>query len=424
MLTFSVELLTNYETGPDIFFLPPRLIKQLSLIVSIRVHKADHRTIHQHKCENTGAMMRFLWRPSWGLVHIGDPHMSLLQVLFEVFIYELASAVTSSCLSSAASGWCWRKREALSLYMNYRPPPHNTESCIYVSAEDSVEQVTSGAVGGLTPVQVWWARPVGPKHIQLLEASGVYYLQKRTTEVLLRLKEQISMEVPHFARWWERCLCWIWRRSLCPSGPEWLLSAWKTHRCPARRCSTRAWASQQRDGAKQVPFNIIYPPQENKQVKERSWLSGGLVLTSGLNGGSTSPASSILKLIFLKKGCDCTSLPPDLWQPSLCFGFLVSSCSSKKPCPCHVLRGSLLSHSRLMNSPANRFVSPPGWTFLRTPPGPTGSSSPSLTCPDALRGLGTEAFLPSFHKSGSRGPTSQRSPHNACGRSPQELKSQ
>lgn len=51
------------------------------------------------------------------------------------------------------------------------------------------------------------------------------------------------------------------------------------------------------------------------------------ILTSGLKGGSTSPASNILKLISLKKGCDCTSFPPELWQPSLWFGFLVSSCS-------------------------------------------------------------------------------------------------
>lgn len=77
-----------------------------------------------------------------------------------------------------------------------------------------------------------------------------------------------------------------------------------------------------------------------------------------------------------------------------------------------------------MNSPVNRFVSPRDWTFFHTPPGPTGSSSPSPTCWCALRGLGTEAFPPSFRKSGSPDPTSRRSPHNACGRSPRGLKSQ
>lgn len=32
-----------------------------------------------------------------------------------------------------------------------------TESCFYVSTEDSMEQVASGAFGGLTLVQVWRA---------------------------------------------------------------------------------------------------------------------------------------------------------------------------------------------------------------------------------------------------------------------------
>lgn len=54
------------------------------------------------------------------------------------------------------------------------------------------------------------------------------------------------------------------------------------------------------------------------------------MLTSGLYGGLTRPASSILKLISLKKGCDCTSLPPELWQPNLRLGFLESSYSSRK----------------------------------------------------------------------------------------------
>lgn len=120
----------------QIFFLPPRLIKQLSLIVCIRVHKADHQTIHQHKNENltwfwrnTGTMMRFFWRPFWGLVScrlssgVFTAGIASWDVP-RVFIYELASSVTSSCLlSSAASGWCWRKREALNLYMNYTDPP-------------------------------------------------------------------------------------------------------------------------------------------------------------------------------------------------------------------------------------------------------------------------------------------------------------
>lgn len=77
-----------------------------------------------------------------------------------------------------------------------------------------------------------------------------------------------------------------------------------------------------------------------------------------------------------------------------------------------------------MNSPANRFLSPRDWTFLRIPPAHIGSSSPSPTCWRALRGLGTEAFPPSFRKSGSPDPTSQGWTHNACGRSPRGLQSQ
>lgn len=76
------------------------------------------------------------------------------------------------------------------------------------------------------PVSIIWSR--GDERVQ------VHFRRQRWK----------SVEVPRFARWWGRCLCWIWRGNLCPSGPEWLPSAWKTHRCPARRCSTRAWASQ------------------------------------------------------------------------------------------------------------------------------------------------------------------------------------
>lgn len=77
-----------------------------------------------------------------------------------------------------------------------------------------------------------------------------------------------------------------------------------------------------------------------------------------------------------------------------------------------------------MDSPVNRFVSPQRWTFLRIPPGLSESCSPYPTCWAALHGIGTEAFRLSSHKWDSRGPTSQRSSHNAYGWSPQELKSQ
>lgn len=49
----------------------------------------------------------------------------------------------------------------------------------YVSAEDSVEQVASGAVGGVTVLQVWGTRAITAKDVQLLETSCVYDLQKR-----------------------------------------------------------------------------------------------------------------------------------------------------------------------------------------------------------------------------------------------------
>lgn len=207
--------------------------------------------------------------------------------------------------------------------------------CFYVSAEDSMEQFASGAAGGLTPVQVWRTRPISAKDVQLLKTSCVYYLQRRRTgSGSLQTEEEVSVEVPRFARLWELCLCWIWRRNLCPAGPEWLPSVWKTHRCPARRCSTRAWASRVIKTQWSMELNtrfysrIICPPQNSESRPSRQ--AGRQALTSGLNGGSTSPAFSILKLIFWKNGCDCTSLPAELWQPSLCFGFLVSSCNWKE----------------------------------------------------------------------------------------------
>lgn len=82
-----------------------------------------------------------------------------------------------------------------------------------------------------------------------------------------------------------------------------------------------------------LPFNCCWHWQwKNSAVMQQLWQydKSCCILTSGLNGGSTSPASSILKLISLKKGCDCTSLPPVLWQPNLWFGFLESSCGSRK----------------------------------------------------------------------------------------------
>ena len=192
------------------------------------------------------------------------------------------------------------------------------------------------------------------------------------------------MEVPRFARWLARRLCWIWYRNLGLCGPGRLPSLWKTHRCPARRCSTPTRASGvkmnhimqwawKRHPIPAYPFNpihcaqwalswntcivsivcsfILHTTNYNKLLDHNSLLSAKdteeeeqvtgaerwylcvflevvlliQVLTSGLNGGSVSPASSILKLISLKKGCDCTSFPSEFWQPNLSFGSLVSS---------------------------------------------------------------------------------------------------
>lgn len=51
-------------------------------------------------------------------------------------------------------------------------------------------------------------------------------------------------------------------------------------------------------------------------------------LTSGTKGGSTIPASSLLKLMFLKNEWALTPAAPSAWHPSLCLGSLVSSCVS------------------------------------------------------------------------------------------------
>lgn len=43
------------------------------------------------------------------------------------------------------------------------------------------------------------------------------------------------------------------------------------------------------------------------------------------------PASSLLKLMFLKKEWALTPAAPSAWQPSLCLGSLVSSCAGESP---------------------------------------------------------------------------------------------
>lgn len=168
--------------------------------------------------------------------------------------------------------------------------------------------------------------------------------------------------------------------------------------------SAKAWRWTQ-----DFPFTVI-SPQNWKKNQNDTWHVSQL-LTSGLKGGSTSPTSSILKLMFLKKECDCTALPAELWQPSLCFGFLFSSCNQIK----WKMECFFQLTSDVSDSPGNRSVSPRRWTLLRIPPGPPGSFSPSPTCWYAPRGLGTVAFRRSFHISGSRGPTSRRSSHNSDG---------
>lgn len=59
------------------------------------------------------------------------------------------------------------------------------------------------------------------------------------------------------------------------------------------------------------------------------------LLTSGTKGGSTIPASSLLKLMFLKNEWALTPAAPSARHPSLCFGSLVSSwvCSSRDESP-------------------------------------------------------------------------------------------
>lgn len=53
------------------------------------------------------------------------------------------------------------------------------------------------------------------------------------------------------------------------------------------------------------------------------------LLTSGTKGGSTIPASSLFKLMFLKNEWALTPAAPSTRHPSLCLGSLVSSCESR-----------------------------------------------------------------------------------------------
>lgn len=293
---------------------------------------------------------------------VGCPHVSLLQVLCagrRVFIYELASSVTSSCLlSSAASGWCWRKGEALSLYMNYRPPLTIQKAAFTCLRKIRWSRLRLGLSGDWHLSRSGERDPSAPK---------TFSSSKHPVSITYR-RGQLRF-------------CWgqrsnsLWKYLILPGdgnaaciefGVEVFVRLVQSdssqcgklidvqHVAAVHVPGLHQQKSQPREPNK---FSLASFVLLKKTIKSKR---GGLELTSGLNGGSTSPASSILKLIFLKKGCDWTSLPPELWQPSLCFGFLVSSCSSKKPCSSHVLTGSLRYHIWLVNSPVNRFVSPRG----------------------------------------------------------------
>lgn len=90
----------------------------------------------------------------------------------------------------------------LSLYLTAQTLRGNRKLRFYVSAEESMEQFTSGAVRGLTPVQVRRTRPIRAEDIQLLKTSCVYYLEKRgrTGPGSRQTEEKVSVEVPRFAR--------------------------------------------------------------------------------------------------------------------------------------------------------------------------------------------------------------------------------
>lgn len=68
-------------------------------------------------------------------------------------------------------------------------------------------------------------------------------------------------------------------------------------------------------------------------------------LTSGLKGGSSMPASSLLKLRCLKRGCSFTSLAPAPRHPRRSKGSLHRSCDTKeinvKGAPCRSSPGLL-----------------------------------------------------------------------------------
>lgn len=110
--------------------------------------------------------------------------------------------------------------------------------------------------------------PSGPKTFSSSKhpVSIIYRRREERVQVLLR-KGGVLMEVPRFARQWERCLCWTRRRSLCPCSPEWPPSERETRRYPARRCSTHAWASRCKsmEVDTRFSFQIIYPQNSKKQ---------------------------------------------------------------------------------------------------------------------------------------------------------------
>lgn len=74
------------------------------------------------------------------------------------------------------------------------------------------------------------------------------------------------------------------------------------------------------------------------------------LLTSGTKGGSTIPASSLLKLMFLKNEWAVTPAAPSARHPSLCLGSLVSSCvssSSSRDESSHYSSGHLSLHTNM-----------------------------------------------------------------------------
>lgn len=300
-----------------------------------------------------------------------------------------------------------------------------------MSAEESVEQFASGAVGGMTPVQVWRTRSIGTEDVQLLKTSRVDYLKQRrpTGPGSLQMAAveicgstslcQVMGTLPVLNLAWKSLSVWSRVTPLNVENSS-MSSTSLQYTCLG---FTGKKKISVKHGAKRhliwffCPFRVLKADHAAREAGTHirfKWRFHKSCLQH--------PEIDFLeKMMRLYVSPRCTlAAQPVLWV----FSQQLWLKRKKKPVFLAAFFFIHLWLARLVGSPEYRFVSPRRWTFLHIPPGPSGFFSPCPTCWGALHGLGTEALRPSFHKWGSRGPTSQRSCRSAYGRSPQELESQ